>query len=846
MSLTSKRVYQFGEFRLKVSARVLERDGRSVPIGSKAFEVLTCLVTHAGEVVTKDQLLKAVWPESFVEEGNLSQHIFALRKALGDRATYIVTIPGRGYQFTETVEDVAEVAGPAPVDSGTFLQQRTRERTHIVIEETSQVQAGEPSTEILGTPGPSGEPTIDFAHREVGGTAILRASRSGMEVAIQEDIAGSGSHPVIVQPQDALLGLPGTRRQSWALLVVVAAIAGVGLLAGWFAWRRFKHPAPVSQRVVLAELDNRTGDAGFDVVLRNALEIDLDQSPYMDVMSEPEALNTLRLMGRNPETALIPEVASEVCERSNRQVLITGSVASVGKTYLLTLEANDCDSGKILAGAKAEAADKEQLLAALDSASAKLRQGLGESAESLERFQVPIAQATTSSLEALQQYSIGEYLLGRMGKEESEVMPFFQRAVELDPQFAMASAAIATGYLSLGEYKLAVPYYQKAFDLSSQVSEKERLYIRAHYYSDDKRDVRQGLQTYEMWAATYPRDWGPWLDIANEYSHLGQYDAAIVAGERALKLDPTRGIVYGTLARDYMHADRYADADATAARALAIGKESNLLHATLFETALLENSQAAMKREIAQSEGKPGEWDFINMRALAAARGGRHNHAEELFHAAYDAAMRESFPEKADDILIDEASADFDCGMADAARVVLRRVSPQHSDSPQAAFVLTALGDFSAAGRVLAGRGGATDPDTMMTYVDGPRIRAEIALNQGKPQQAIAELQPALDYEFAAGFAIIAQRGEAYLKAKQPEKAAVEYQKILDHPGVDPVSPLFPLAWLGKARAESQGGQRQQSKTDYENLFAQWKDADADLPVLLIARREYAALIAAH
>jgi len=846
MSLTSKRIYQFGEFRLKVGARVLERDGKPVPIGSKAFEVLTCLVTHAGDVVTKDQLLKTVWPESFVEEGNLSQHVFALRKALGDRAAYIVTVPGRGYQFTQAVQDVAEAPGPPLADSGTFLLQRTRERTHIVIEETSQVQAGSPSNGVQRAPGQSGERAISAAQRETGGTAILRASGSGTEVAVRDDLAGDGPLREIARPAKALPGASQTRRPGRALLVAVAAIAAAGLFGVWFAWRQVRHPAPVSQRVVLAELDNRTGDAGFDVVLRNALEIDLDQSPYMDVMSEPEALNTLRLMGQNPETALVPEVAREVCERSNRQVLVTGSVASVGKTYLLTLEATDCDSGKILAGVKAEAAEKEKLLAALDSASSKLRQGLGESAESLERFQVPIAQATTSSLEALRQYSIGEYLLGRMGKEESDVMPFFQRALELDPHFAMASAAIATGYLSLGEYKLAVPYYQKAFDLSSQVSEKERLYIRAHYYSDDQRDFSQGLQAYRMWAATYPRDWGPWLDIANEYSQLGQYGAAIVAGERALKLDPTRGIVYGTLARDYMHAGRYADAESTATRALSIGKESNLLHETLFETALLQNNQAAMEREIVQSQGKPGEWDFLNMQALAAAKAGRYNHAAELFHAAYEAAMREHLPEKADGILIDEAAADFDCGLVEAARVALRRVGPLHSDNPQAAFVRAQLGDVSSAERAVAGRGGPADQDTRMTYVDGPRIRAQIALNQGKAQQAIAELEPALDYEFAAGFAIVAQRGEAYLKAKQPEKAAVEYQKILDRPGVDPVSPLFPLALLGKARAESQGGQIGQSEGDYERLFALWKDADADLPVLLIARREHASLGAAH
>jgi tetratricopeptide (TPR) repeat protein len=217
-----------------------------------------------------------------------------------------------------------------------------------------------------------------------------------------------------------------------------------------------------------------------------------------------------------------------------------------------------------------------------------------------------------------------------------------------------------------------------------------------------------------------------------------------------------------------------------------------------------------------------------------------------LFHAAYAAALRENLPEKADDILIDEASADFDCGMTAAARAVLQRVSPQHADNPEAAFLHAALGDAASAERALAARGGADSSDTLMTYVHGPRIRAEIALNAGKPLQAIEELQPALDYDFAEGFGIMAERGEAYMKAKQPEKAMIEYQKILDHPGVDPVSPLFPLALLGKARAESQAGRVAESRADYEKLFAQWRDADADLPVLQDARREYGLLGAAR
>ena len=465
----------------------------------------------------------------------------------------------------------------------------------------------------------------------------------------------------------------------------------------------------------------------------------------------------------------------------------------------------------------------------------------GESAESLERFQVPIAEATTSSLEALKQYSIGEYLLGRIGKEEDEALPFFQRAAELDPQFAMALTAIATSYFSLGEYSAAAPYYQKAFSLSGQVSEKERLYIRAHYYTDDVRDMRQGLQAYQMWADVYPRDWGPWLNIANIYSQLGQYGAAIAAGERALALDPSRGVVYGVLARDYMHAGQTANAESTARRALSICKDSNLLHETLFETALLRHDRAAMGRETEQSEGREGEWNFLDLEALAAAMDGRYKHAEELFQAAYDAAMREDLPEKASDILADQASTEFESGMSAQAHATVRRIK-QHPGNPQTLFLLAELGDDSPAERALAEHSRGAGSDTLMTYVYGPRIRAAIALDQAKPLEAITELQPAAQYDFAGGFEAIAERGESYLMAKEPDKAAIEYRKILDHPGVDPVSLLLPLARAGLARAESQAGRIDQSKADYEELFRQWSGADKDLPALLIARKEYASL----
>jgi len=630
MSLLVNHLYRFGPFELDPEQRLVRRDGTRIPLPPKAFDVLLHMVRNPLRLITKEELLRTVWPDSFVEEGNLSQNIFLLRKALtvrqNDDRRYIVTIPGRGYQFASAVEIVSRVPetdGGLPIEDSGVALNSVHSTMRIVVHE--EVDDGGPSS------------GVDEAGH-IGTSSSLPAPR---------------------------------QRSHW---IFVAGFLLVGLAAGSFFWWRNHRQPSSSQTIVVADFDNRTGDGSFDVVLKKALEIHLAQSPYLDVMSEQEAASVLQLMGRKLDAALTPDVATVVCQRGNRQVMVTGSIANLGSEYLLTLEATDCISGKKLAEEETEATSKEKLLPALDSTADRLRHSLGESAKSVERFQVPIAQATTSSLEALKAYSIGEHMVGRTGKEETETLPMFQRAVELDPQFAMAYAAIATDYYNLNEYKLAAPYYQKAFDLSGQVSEKEKLYIRAHYYADSQKDMEQGIKEYQLWAETYPRDWGPWLNIANAYTQLGQYAPAIAAGEQALRLDPSRGISYSVLARAYLRVNRFADAKATALRAVAIGKDPYGLHATMFQIAFVEHNEAEMSREIAWSDGRPSAWFSLYIQAFAAATSGKYKQAEELFHAAYGVAERENLSETADDVLIDQATMEFELGLPNAARDTLKRV----------------------------------------------------------------------------------------------------------------------------------------------------------------------------
>lgn len=387
--MNAKELYRFDGFELDPIRRVLSRADKPVLLAPKAFDVLAYLVLNPGRVVTKDELLKAVWPESFMEEGNLAQYISSLRKALGDKARLIATISGRGYQFgaqvlTTQILTEQSQSGLPDARPGDIFVQRVRERTRVVYED------GSPAHAFLALPA-------------------MATSRRNTAI-----------------------------RWGGVSLLAAALIA----LAAFLAWKHFA-PLPQIRKVMIADFANTTGDPAFDHTLKRALEIDLEQSPYIDVMSEREVMSTLQLMGLNSASAITPGIAKELCERSNRQVLLTGNIASMGPVFLLTLEATDCASGKELAGAKAEAASKEQVLAALDSVADHLRRELGESIQSLENYQVPIANATTPSLEALKSYSIGQYL-DAQGKSEDETLPFYQKAVELDPQFAMANGAIAT------------------------------------------------------------------------------------------------------------------------------------------------------------------------------------------------------------------------------------------------------------------------------------------------------------------------------------------------------------------------------------------------------------------
>jgi DNA-binding winged helix-turn-helix (wHTH) protein/tetratricopeptide (TPR) repeat protein len=775
--LKTEAIYQFGDFRVDPLERTLRRNQAVVALNRRAFDVLLYLVRNPGRAVAKDELMKNVWQDAFVDENNLSQSISALRRALNERPdapTYIATLPGRGYQFVMPVEAIPNVASLTlrqalhrPPESVLVLEQR-RLTTHVITEEHSALQ----TTRTRYAP-------------------------------------------------------------FWLAAAVVAALAA----GGYGLWTHL-HPSPGSATIVVADFLNTTGDSTFDNTLHRALEIDLGQSPYLDVMSERAVVGELLLMGKPGDAPLNADLARQVCERNNRQAVLTGSIASLGNRYLLTLEATACATGEHLAAAKAEAASKEEVLAALDKVADKVRSRLGESARSVASYEVPIAQVTTPSLEALKAFSVGRYM-DAQGKDPADALRSYQQAVEIDPQFAVAYGEIATHYYNLGEFHLASQFYKKAFDLSDNVGAKERLTIRAHYYAEGLNDQLEGIKAYQVWAATYPLEWIPWANIANQYTQLGEYEASIEAGQEALKRSRNRS-TYMVLARAFKRASRFEEAKIALAEMQKLGVDNETMHAMLYEIAFVQHDAPALVRESAWGAVHSG-WYFLDYEANAAAARGQYKTSADLFEQSYAAAQRDGLGEAADNVLEDRAWVEIQLGLPGAAKATLQRVALPNRASGDEAILRAATGDTAFAERFLALHARDGVSNTEMAYIVLPRVRSILAMDLDKPLAAVAALEPSRPYELAT-FDVPTERGAALLKAGMAAPAAAQYRKVLENPGVNGISTLYPLAHLGLARALALGGHTADSRSEYAALLDAWKDADPSLPVLRNAKAEMAAL----
>ncbi|HEY2446147.1 MAG TPA: winged helix-turn-helix domain-containing protein [Rhizomicrobium sp.] len=779
--------YRFGPFLLDPAKRSLTRDGAPIALTYRVLETLLVLVRNPGRTVSKDELHDAIWPGRYMEESSLKQAIFSLRKILSgdaDDTEYIVTASGHGYSFTANVERIAPTARPQ-----------------------AMAEAESIAKALVAADAAS-----------IGSYAQLGPNESGAMTARWR---------------------PAMHQLAWG---GAAAILAVGIAA--VAWQRNVPSAPAQPRMlILADFQNFTGDQALGTVLGKVLEIDLAQSPILNLMPPQRVGEALRLMERPEDTKLTPSLAQQVCARNGGNAVLTGSVAQVGSRFLVTLEARDCDTGANIAEAKADVPRLDDVPNMLDRLTVQVREGLNDSSASIRKFDVPIAQATTSSFEALKAYSLGENL--RAHGDNAAALSFFKRAVELDSSFALAYAELGSAYFGLRETELGKAYYKKAFDLRDRIGENEKLQISAIYHERVGNYV-EAVRSYQLWTQTYPQDWLAWAHLSNLLVSMARYPESIAAGREALRLNPAHYGPYSVLARAYKRATRFADAKAIGRLAIAKGFDSWDMHGLLYEIAYAEGDTATMAREVAKEKGKPTETWMLEYEAWGAATAGRAKQSCALFESAIETA-REQGPDSREEVanfLEDYIDVLSILGLKQDARK-LADTSTGLEDSEYAPFAFAMAGDFDQAARFATALVNRHPDSTEINDADIPVARAVIALGQGKPNDAIAALQPAVPYALR-DFYTPSLLGQAYLETKAPDAAAAEFRKILANRGVDGLSPLYPLAYLGLARTLNMQGKLRESRAAYEQMFAFWKNADDDLPVLADARREYARIPAAR
>jgi eukaryotic-like serine/threonine-protein kinase len=656
------------------------------------------------------------------------------------------------------------------------------------------------------------------------------------------------SSSVAVVPSAAL---PSSR---WKITIPAGVLALAVLVGLGFFWRsRSATPAasttPLTEKdtVVLTDFTNTTGDPVFDGTLKQALAVDLEQSPFLNILSDRKIGATLKLMGSAPTEHVTAEVAKELCLRTGSKAILAGSVSSLGTQYVVGLEAVACSTGDTLAKEQAEAASKEGVLKALSTAATSLRARLGESLASVQKFDVPV-EATTPSLEALKAYSMG-ITTGRT-KSDAEAIPFLKRALELDPNFAIAYAGLAVSYANLGQASLSADYARKAYDLRDRVSERERYRISALYFQNVTSEVEKATEAYELWAKSYPRDMVPHTNLGFLYGNLGQYDKAIAETEMSIRQEPTiHG--YGNLAGVYINVNRLQDARHILEEAQQKNFDNLNIRANLYALAFLSGDTAEMERDVAWAAGRPNEEDqMLNTDADTEAYYGRLEKARDLARRASDSAVRSDAKETGAQWLAFQALREAELGNAAAARQGVTRalaLAPGRDVKILSALVLARGGETAQSKAILDALEKSEPTNTYLKVYWFPVIGASLAMAQQAPDRAIVALEPALPYELGGpppgGPMYPAYiRGLAYLAQRNGPAAAAEFQKLLDHSGIVQNFLLGSLAHLQLGRACAVSGDTAKAKAAYQDFLTLWKDANPDIPILKEATAEYTKL----
>jgi serine/threonine protein kinase/Flp pilus assembly protein TadD len=646
-------------------------------------------------------------------------------------------------------------------------------------------------------------------------------------------------------PASAMAAPKSSKPLILALVVILVLLIAGGL------YFRSRQSAKLTEKdsVLLTDFVNTTGDAVFDGTLKQALAVQLEQSPYLNIFPESGIQEALKFMGRPAGERVTKDVAHEICLREGVKAMLVGSISSLGSHYVITLEAVNAQTGDSLDREQIEAESKEQVLKSLDKAASNLREKLGESIGSVQKFTTPLEAATTSSLEALKEFSLGEDAHSRFDDETA--IPHLKRAVELDPTFAMAWAVLGIAHSNTGDTKQAFASLQKAFDVKDRASEREKFYISSHYYGTFRGQFDKQIETMEQWSEAYPRDVVPLDNLALAEQDSGQLDKALAYASEAMKLSPKDHYAYQNLSSSYQYLNRYDEAKAVADQAVAQKIDPWSVHMVLYWTAFVRGDDTAMQQELAQSSGKVQETIIVLLHAQGECAQGKIKKARDSFARAAAAAQAHGIKEWVALSLSAEAYCNAETGFIPEARQAMNAALAA-ADTPDteadAARVFARTGDTARAEKFSADLAKEQPFDTLLNQVKLPTARAILDLQRNQPTQAVAALEPSKLYDLGADrrsvgtFQGMYVRGEAYLRSHDGANAALEYHKILDHRGIETTSPFLSLAKLGLGRAYALQGDTAKSKLAYQDLFAVWKDADPDMPILITAKAEYGKL----
>jgi eukaryotic-like serine/threonine-protein kinase len=776
-------LYRFGQFVLDPGRRTLSRADSPVSLTPKAFDVLLFLAQNPNRLVTKEELLQAVWSDTVVEEGNLTQYISHLRKALGgnsEDSRLIVTIARKGYQFTANVTVVAEAADIAK-----------HATLPAVANESSKTDAR----------------TVEFPTKE----KITKSSP------------------------------PRLHSRKWfaaaALLAVIAA-------AFWLYWsHRSRVTLSATDTIVLADVKNETGDPVFADALDTALRYEMDQTPYLNILGMDKVLGTLAQLNLAPTTKLTPEVARQICLRTNSKLVISQSISDAGNGYHLQMRALDCGSGATLATEQAEIVKRDEVVHELGVTAARLRAKLGEPSDALARFNQPLEKALSPSLEGLQAATQGLKL--SLAGDAQGGLKLFQRAVELDPNLAVAYGRLGATYLFLGKTELSEAAYTRAYQLRDRLTEKGRLGAEINYYSTVIGDWEKEYSSALRFLEIFPRDVFGHVNLREAFVHLGQPDRAADEAAEVARLRPS-AYYFGSAIQSIRFASRFNEAKSWLAKTDALKFDSSLIRRERLIVAFATGDRDNVEKILRQEEQGKYREDFLYEHALIEIQRGRFQSAERL---RLQAVATTPGAGNAESWVIPAALEDAEVGKDAQARRYESKAAASPLDRSGKIALAQALarsGRTAEAG-ALADQVGAERPeDTLVQHYFVPTIRAAIKLRQHDPAAAIDLLRGTAKYDLAfTGFDYLYPayiRGLAYLELGDGKSAAAQFQKLIDNPGFSVRHVTGALAWLQLGRAQKMMGDGAAARKSYETFLDLWNNADPDVPIYQQAKAEYARL----